>query len=209
MPFELPEGWEWVRCGSIMVDSFYGPRFASSDYSTEGVPTIRTTDMTSDGHIALKDPPRVSVPEEKMDLYLLKSGDLLVTRSGSIGTMAIFYGAYPAIPSAYLIRFRFTQLLVEFVFRYLHSPVGQSLLGLGSNKTAQPNISGSSIAMIPFPLPPLNDQRRIVKKVDELTRLCKDLEEGIKRSEAKADKMLEAVVREALGPRARHSVESV
>ena len=48
------------------------------------------------------------------------------------------------------------------------------------------------------PLPPINEQRRIVAKVDDLMRLCDELEGGLKRSEAKAEGLLEMVVREGV-----------
>jgi type I restriction enzyme, S subunit len=48
-----------------------------------------------------------------------------------------------------------------------------------------------------IPLPPLNEQRRIVAKVDELMQLCDDLEAQVKDGETYAGLLLDAVLREA------------
>lgn len=176
--FPIPRTWTWISVGHVCEDSFYGPRFGKNDYVTSGgIPTVRTTDMTDAGEIVLRDPPRVRVDPLKLPLYLLQKNDLLITRTGSIGTMAVFRGGYEAIPSAYLIRFRFSEsVTVDFMQLYLRSPFGQSLLGLGTTRVAQPNINATSIRAMPLPMPPLAEQKRIVAKVDELMHLLDDLE---------------------------------
>jgi type I restriction enzyme, S subunit len=177
--FSLPSDWKWLELGEVCADSFYGPRFAKGEYALAGgIPTIRTTDMTQDGRIVLRDPPRVKVEPGKLDLYRVKDGDLLVTRTGSIGTMAVFRGTDEAIPSAYLIRFRFTPaVLAEYVYIFLKSPFGQNLLGLGTTRVAQPNVNATAIRAIRLPLPPLAEQKRIVARVDQLMALIDDLEQ--------------------------------
>lgn len=200
IPFEIPKNWVWCRLGEICEESFYGPRFGKGDYVTNGIPTIRTTDMTDDGEIVLKDTPCIKITDDKkIDLYKVRNGDLLLTRSGSIGIMAIFRGDYLAIPSAYLIRFRFlSDILPEYVFSLLKSPEWQKLLGLNSRATAQVNINATNILKLPFPLPPFAEQNRIVQKLDELMQYCNDLEESINQSESQNEKLLQQVLREAL-----------
>jgi len=177
-PFPCPAGWAWTSVRAVCLDSFYGPRFAKSEYVVSGgVPTIRTTDMTDTGDIQLDDPPLVKVPSKKLSLYRLQANDLLVTRTGSIGTMAVFPGGYLALPSAYLIRFRFSDAVdAHYVLTYLRSSLGQELMGLGTRQVAQPNLNAETIKQMPLPLPPLAEQKRIVVKVNQLMALCDDLE---------------------------------
>lgn len=196
IPYELPEGWVWCRLNEILHSSFYGPRFGKEDYVDNGVPTIRTTDMNSKGYIVLKNPPSIRLSEEKLKLYKVLKGDLLVTRTGSIGTMAIFNEGYDAIPSAYLIRFRFLIMEIKYVFNLLHSPYGQKALGLLTNTLAQPNINAISIRNIPFPLPPLNEQKAIVQKVNALMGLCDGLEQKVKISEQQVQDLMQSMLRE-------------
>lgn len=189
----LPFGWERTSIKSVLVSSFYGPRFDATDYRREGIPTIRTTDMTRDGRIELRDPPLVAVPAERLEDFRCRDGDLLVTRTGSIGTMALFVGNLLAIPSAYLIRFRFsTHVSPRYMHLVLQSPSGQAALGLGTTKVAQPNINAKAIAAIDFNLAPLAEQHRIVAKVDELMALCDGLEAARAERETKRDRLAAA-----------------
>ncbi len=200
IPFEVPATWRWVRLAAILASSFYGPRFGADEYSYSGIPTIRTTDMTTDGRIVLHDPPKVNVPPDRLEDFKCEKGDLLITRTGSIGTMAVFTGDYLAIPSAYLIRLRFTvETWVDYIHCLLRSPYGQSALGLNVTKVAQPNINAKSLAAILIPLPPLAEQRRIVAKVDNLIALCNELEAQLITTETDSRRFLEAILDQALG----------
>lgn len=98
----------------VVDSSFYGPRFSKDDYTDDlqnGIPTIRTTDMSDGKIIVTPTTPRIIVPPEKIEQFKVKPSDLLITRTGSIGVMALVREEYLAIPSAYLIRFRFKQNL--------------------------------------------------------------------------------------------------
>ncbi len=201
VPYALPKSWQWVRFGLLWQSSYYGPRFGKNEYvPTNGVPTIRTTDMTTKGLIHLNNPPQVTVPKTKMGLYRLKKGDLLVTRSGSIGTMAIFNLDLEAIPSAYLIRLRFVAQLEPFYLQcFLQSPMGQSFLGLNSTSVGVPNINATKMALFACPLPPKQEQKRIVAKVDQLMALCDELEAKLNQAQQHSEKLMEASVRQLLG----------
>jgi type I restriction enzyme S subunit len=194
-PFELPVGWEWVRLGDVWQSSFYGPRFGNDEYvSTGGLPTIRTTDMT-DGQIILKNPPRVNVPIGKYDTYLVKKGDLLVTRSGSIGVMALFDLDIDAVPSAYLIRLRFSQfVLPTYCAKYFFSELGQAQLGLNTTAVGVPNVSASKMAEFYFPLAPIAEQSRIVIRINELRSLCADLRQRLEAGQTVQSHLADALV---------------
>ncbi|MBY2983654.1 restriction endonuclease subunit S [Rhizobium leguminosarum] len=197
----IPSGWVKAKISSVLISSFYGPRFNAEDYRNEGIPTVRTTDMTSDGRIEFRDPPRVAVPADRLEDFRCKDGDLLVTRTGSIGTMALFLGDEVAIPSAYLIRLRFSsQVSPRYMHLALRSPDGQAALGLGTTKVAQPNINARALADIGLRLPPLAEQYRILSRVDELMDLCDQLEESLTTADETRRKLLDALLAEALAP---------
>jgi type I restriction enzyme S subunit len=192
---EAPSGWLWVTFDRTWESSFYGPRFAAGDYVERGgIPTVRTTDM-SGGRIVLKDAPCVSVPESKRKLYLVRKGDLLVTRSGSIGVMALFDLDVDAIPSAYLIRLRFNEVVTPtFAHLFLTSPTGRDLLGLSTTSVGVPNVSASKMARFPMLLPPLAEQHRIVTRVEQLRRLCANLRERLQQSRTTQSHLADALV---------------
>jgi type I restriction enzyme, S subunit len=64
----------------------------------------------------------------------------------------------------------------------------------------QANIGTSSILDLPFPLPPLAEQRRIVAKVDELMALCDRLQDKLTSAADTRRRLLDAVLADALMP---------
>ncbi len=197
-PFELPRGWEWCRFGDVLESTFYGPRFGKSEYVKNGIPTIRTTDMDN-GVINFDNPPSVDVTEQKkIDLYKLLFNDLLVTRTGSIGTMALYQSDALAFPSAYLIRCRFVfSDMAEFLYKYLHSPMVLQHFGLNTKTGSRPNINAVSISNSLLPLPSLEEQQAIVTKVEKLFALCDQLETQITYNQSHAEQLMQAVLKEA------------
>ena len=66
-------------------------------------------------------------------------------------------------------------VLPEFVFFVLKTPLTQGEINRYINKTTQPNVGLASIKQFLFPLPPLDEQKRIVEKIEELLPMCERL----------------------------------
>ncbi len=203
-----PVNWCLKTFGELVESSLYGPRFSAKSYSADGVPTIRTTDIDFDGTIVLQDTPRVSVSSQELEKWGLLDGDLLVTRTGStIGKCAIYHKSLGiAIPSAYLIRFRLNQhdIIPKFVLLFLLSPKGQSLLISGSTSVAQPNVNAKTISQFLVPIPPLSEQREIVRRVEKLFTYVERLEvryqKALRRVEQLTSSLLSTAFRGQLVP---------
>jgi type I restriction enzyme S subunit len=193
--------WEPVTLNDLCENSFYGPRFGRNEYTDAdtGVPTIRTTDMTDDGRIEItKDTPRVLVPSDKLENFRARKGDLLVTRTGSIGMMAVFEGNYLAIPSAYLIRFRFSlRVLSRYVFFCLMAPYGQERLGLSATAITQPNINAEAIKRIEIQLPHVDEQHEIVRRIESLFAYAARLEARYTAARAQVERLTPALLAKA------------
>jgi type I restriction enzyme S subunit len=124
------------------------------------------------GNIEFCDPPRLALNANELERLRLDDGDLIVTRTGAtIGKCAIYEDRLgPALPSAYLIRFRLhkDQAVPRFILLFLLSPLGQAALWQAATATAQPNVNAKSIALIPLALPPLEEQWEIVRRATKL-----------------------------------------
>jgi type I restriction enzyme, S subunit len=159
-----------VPLSEVIASTFYGPRVSKDAYDSDGVVTLRTTDFDDDGNIKLKSPPAVRVSEIEFAKWGLVDGDILVTRTGSIGKCAQYGDAIgPALPSAYLIRVR---LLLErvrprYVLLFLLSETGQAQLGLGITAVTQPNINAGVIERLRLPIPDLDTQDRAIRLIDK------------------------------------------
>jgi type I restriction enzyme S subunit len=198
----LPESWTWQPFDAFVTDSFYGPRFGENQYAEQGVPTIRTTDIAFDGNITLKNPPRIDLKKEELQKYGLRDGDLLVTRTGAtIGKCALYKeNIGPAIPSAYLIRFRLTRMSVppRYPLLFLMSPRGQELLLRRSTAVAQPNVNATAIAQFAVPLPPQEEIYEIVRRVDALFESAEATEKNVIAAESKVEKLRQSILARAV-----------
>ena len=155
----------------VLESTFYGPRFNKEAYCEAGVPTLRTTDFDDSGRVRLKGPPQVSVSAKELEKWGLRDGDLLVTRTGSIGKCAVYETSMgPALPSAYLIRTRLnlSSIVPRFALLFLLSPSGQEQLGLGITAVTQPNINAGVIERLRLPVPSLETQAEVVAKIDAM-----------------------------------------
>jgi type I restriction enzyme S subunit len=154
----------------VILSTFYGPRFAKTDYIQGGVVTLRTTDFDDGGNVRPKSPPSVRVSERDFLKWGLIDGDLLVTRTGSIGKCALYSEEIgPALPSAYLIRVRLNLELIRprYALLFLLSTQGQRQLGLGITAVTQPNINAGVIERVGLPIPGLELQDRMVHRIDQ------------------------------------------
>ena len=61
----------------------------------------------------------------------------------------------------------------------------------------QKRVPAEFVALNPFPIPPLNEQKRIVAKVDELMKLYDELEKQLRQSKEKSERLMQAVLQEA------------
>ncbi len=154
-----------VRLAEICEHSAFGPRFSGEHYAADGnVGTLRTTDISPDGRIDSTTIPLARLNLSKFQQHVLRADDLVITRSGRIGTTAVFRDfRLPVLPGAFLIRFRLKRDLAEprFFQYFFNSPVGQELLGSVATGSAQLNLSITSLHGLHVPLPPLAVQRAI------------------------------------------------
>lgn len=78
----------------------------------------------------------------------------------------------------------------------MSKPIRDLIFRKATGTTAK-GIKASRLKVIMIPLPSLNEQKRIVAKVDELMRLCDELEEQIRQSKEESERLMQAVLREA------------
>jgi type I restriction enzyme S subunit len=157
--------WQEVVFDQIVKDSAFGPRFPGTAYADDGnIATLRTTDISADGHISYDTMPLAQLDEATFANHFLVPGDLVITRSGRIGTTAIFEGYDKLVlPGAFLIRFRLSEEANSRFFCYwFNSTLGQQRLLSVARGAAQQNINITNVKTLKVPLPPLQGQESIV-----------------------------------------------
>lgn len=178
---EVPLHWEVMPLKRACVRSaLYGANIPATHYTDIGVRFLRTTDILDSGQLKLGG---VFLPETMVRDYLLADGDVLVSRSGTIGR-AFLYSAEKhgqCSYAGYLVRFSPAQFLhPEFLFCYTKTRAFADFIKLNAISTTIENLNGDKYAKMAVPVPPLEEQKTICRWV---TEECKPLDDAITRIE--------------------------
>ncbi|WP_306541425.1 restriction endonuclease subunit S, partial [Dysgonomonas sp.] len=165
-PFDIPKKWNWVTLGEIgKWQSGSTPSRLNKDYYNGDIPWLKTGDL-NDGYIT-------HIPEyitekalNETSVKLNPTGSILMAMYGAtIGKLGIL--TYPATTNQACCACEiYTGIEKEFLFYFLLSHrVDFIKLGGGG---AQPNISKEKIINTYIPLPPSEEQKRIVNAVNDV-----------------------------------------
>ena len=166
IPFDLPEGWAWARLGNLSATIQYGLSNSAEPQGTYRL--LRITDI-QDGKVDWDAVPFTTTDDP--GTYLLKSGDIVFARTGAtVGkSFLITELPYPSVYASYLIRIRMLgDLPPEYIYQFFDSACYWSQITDKSVGVGQPNCNGTSLKGLLIPLPPINEQLRIVPTAQAL-----------------------------------------
>jgi type I restriction enzyme S subunit len=164
-PLANPKKWVAGKFDDHLTLVQYGPRFFNEAYSSDGIRIVRITDLDQQGRLEYDAMPRMTVSEKDRESFLLRTGDLLLARSGAtVGKTALIDEAAPeCIAGAYFIRLRFTDKIRPlFAQMVLRSKPVQTIIAEKSKQSAQQNFNGPAIRALPLPAPPTKLQDEFV-----------------------------------------------
>lgn len=167
-PFDIPDSWEWVRLGDICQPIRYG--FTSSAKNSGNSRLVRITDIQNN-RVNWSNVPFCNVPENKLEDLKLKENDILIARTGGTVGKSFVVIKIPeiAVFASYLIRIRLIDnRLINFIEAFLNSPYYWKMISLKQSGTGQPNVNATKLSEILIALPPLNEQKRIIIKIQAL-----------------------------------------
>ncbi len=139
---------------------------------------IRITDIQHN-NIQWDNVPYCEISEDEMQKYLLAKNDILFARTGGTVGKSYLVSDLPekAIYAGYLIRMRLCdEINPQYVKYFMESESYWKQLRNGTTATAQPNCNGKTLSQMIIPLPPIDEQKRIVTRLNELLPLCDALE---------------------------------
>ncbi|MBU0710985.1 restriction endonuclease subunit S [bacterium] len=198
IPYELPKGWVWCRFGNI-ITLRHGHQFRNYDFVKDGIPVIKITQCKTDGTLDLSNCDYIDRSRnDEFKEYLIQKDDLLMALTGgTLGKITRVKIDYGIVVQNYRVGNFFPlerYLLKDYAEIILKSGLFQDLVVNQINQNAQPNIGKDKINYLLISVPPINEQHCIVTKVDELMRLCDDLEKGLTKSQESLEKVLGSVV---------------
>ena len=177
-PFEIPEGWMWVRLGTLTEMITSGSRDWAKYYSETGDIFLRMGNLSKNSFdLRLDKIQRVTIPgNTEGKRTSLQAGDLLFSITGDVGMLGLIP---PNFGVAYINQHT---AMLRFMEKERNRYIPYLLLTDYAQKFYNGNQHGiknsfrlDSIAWLPVPLPPLVEQKRIVARLEELLPMCEKL----------------------------------
>lgn len=202
IPFELPKGWVWCRLGEIvsLITKGSSPKWQGVEYIEDGLLFV-TSENVDSYKIDLTKKKYVEWKFNEIEpRSILKKGDFLMNIvGGSIGRTAVYdLDEVANINQAVCLIRKETKLVnSEFLLNFFNSSVCISYMYNKQVDNARPNLSMGNIEKFLIPLPPLSEQYRIVAKMQQLLQTVNELEQQVCNSQAQAQQLLQAVLKEA------------
>ena len=161
---EIPEGWEVSKIKYIATNTVdYGLNISGENYVEDGIRFLRTTDIDDFGNLKKNG---VYLSQDDVDNnFLLHDGDLLISRSGTIGRAYVHKGTNEIFSFAgYLVRFSFSDIDISKFIYYLtkSSTFGKWLKSISVESTIG-NVNGQKYANYQFALPLTEEIQTIIK----------------------------------------------
>ena len=168
VPFDLPNNWTWARWGELSYSIQYG---YNAPAKTNGrIKMVRISDIHNN-EVDWANVPFCDIPEKDISTYLLKENDILFARTGGTVGKSYLVTVVPeeAIYAGYLIRTRYnSELSAQYLKYFMESALYWEQLRDGTIATAQPNCNGQTLSKMMLPIPPLNEQKRIVNQINKI-----------------------------------------
>ena len=175
IPFDIPETWKWVRLSeiiSVLGDGIHG----TPVFDEMGEYYFVNGNNLTKGHIVFKaDTKKVSFDEYEKHKKPLDENTILISINGTIGNYA-FYAGEPIILGKSACYFSvLTGVDKEYVRHLINTKFFMDYAVKEATQTTIKNVSLKAMRMLPVPLPPLAEQKRIVARLEEILPLCERL----------------------------------
>ena len=187
-PWELPEGWKWVRLGEVVTRRVESIDPAQSNLPFVGLEHITPGELRLSQYSTetdLKSQKSVFYPGDilygKLRPYLDKA--VVATIKGMCSTdLLVLTPKKGAIPE-YLVLFMHTHYFLNLATEYMRG-------------TNHPRISWKSLQKFLIPLPPLEEQKRIVAKLDEVSKRLEEAKRLAREAREQAERLMASALHE-------------
>lgn len=204
-PFALPKGWEWCRLGELLKYTDAGKSPACEERPAKATESgvIKTTAIQN--YLFDESQNKVLDAHYPVDpKMLIKDGDILITRAGPFNRTGIVCYVQKCkgklILSDKTVRLNVIENVnPKYIARALNASglrkiIEEKMTGMA---LSQVNITQENMRYFLIPVPPFNEQNRIVLKINEVMELCDLLEHEICNAKNYALQLMESVLQEA------------
>jgi type I restriction enzyme S subunit len=201
VPLAAPDGWVWTRLGEITEKLSTGP-FGSmlhkSDYVSDGIPLVNPINMIRQG---IQPNQKMIVSDEtakRLSHYILKENDIVIARRGNLSKCAIItkeQESWLCGTGSFFMHLLYVN--INFFILFYRSKYFQDYLLHDSIGQTMNNLNQKLLTKATIPLPPLDEQRVIVERVEKMLAMVDELEAQVKERQGQTAALLQAVLREA------------
>lgn len=203
-PFEIPDTWQWARLEEISY-VFSGNAFKSEDFQeATGVRVIKITNAGV-GEFIKTDDYLPAGYERKYTSFRVFENDLILALTRPYISTGLKISRCPSEYDGALLNQRVASIRFssdinnEFGFLFFKSPIVLAIYNARfGNSGLQPNLKMSDVTSLLIPIPPTEEQHRIVTKTNQLTALCDLIKINIKKAHHLNEALSSALIAEGL-----------
>ncbi|MGI5099858.1 restriction endonuclease subunit S [Treponema vincentii] len=201
-PFELPTGWKWVRLGEICNSITDGDHLPPPKQPS-GIPFVVISDISS-GKIHFRNKRFVSrdyfnkLPREKIP----ETGDILYTVTGSYG-IPVPVNDFQFCVQRHIGIIKPVHLIKDFLFFSLMSPICKKQADGVAWGVAVKTIPIKELRNFMIPLPPLAEQKEIVRLIENMLLKVEQLEQQIVQREEYTNQLMQTILKRAFEDNAK------
>lgn len=178
-PYDIPSDWIWTRVGNVhdVVTGSTPPKKDPKFFSEYGIPFFKPTDLDQGRWVTGASE---YLSDEGSDvLRRIPSCSTMICCIGSIGKSAYYDGE--AATNQQINSLISHKSVVDPLFTYYYSltPMFQQTLIHEASATTISIVNKSKLSALPFPVPPLDEQRRIVERIESLLGKIEEVKSDI------------------------------
>lgn len=206
IPFNIPESWIWCRLEEITTLITDGKHGDCQDESNSGYYFLSAKDLQNGEFIY--DGARQINYDDFLETHRrtnLEPNDICVVNTGATVGKTVLVLDNELTPrttfqkSVAVIKVVKSFINVMYIKNYIICRTPELLKT--SRGSAINNLLLGDMKMMLFPLPPKNEQKRIVEKIEELLKVCDELEKEVKQNQILTQQLLQSALKEALEPK--------
>ena len=182
VPYVLPRGWDWIRLGTFL-EMINGRAFKPTDWTSTGLPIVRIQNLNNEDA-----PFNYCVEADVKEQHIIQDNEFLISWSGTPGTSfgAFIWKRGKAALNQHIFKcYQVGQpYLDDFLRRAINSRL-DFLISQAQGAVGLKHVTKGTLENMPLPLPPRQEQHRIVAKIDQLMARCanwKDCAPSVSRS---------------------------
>ena len=176
IPFDLPESWYWCRLGTLFTHNT-GKALNSSDSAGTPMTYITTSNLYWD-RFELDSLKEMPFTDSEIEKCTVAKGDLLVCEGGDIGRSAIWTFDENIRIQNHIHRLR-PYVLLSCRFYYYVMFMWKQIGRIGGQGIGLQGFSSKALHNLIVPLPPVDEQKKIVASVDKMFETIVNIEKSL------------------------------